>query len=75
MVGGTPIEQHGVRLAVHRQTCTNKYCNFLGCNDVTGKTVFSNPDKEEVEKYRRFWLASRRAGVKRKMCELHAVLA
>lgn len=75
MVGGTPVQQHGVRLAVHRETCTDKHCNFLGCNDVMGRTIFKDVDKREFHKYRRFWLASRRAGVKRKMCELRDILA
>ena len=70
VVGGTPINQHAVRLAIHKEMCKDPKCNFMGCVDHSGTNLFMNVSKDDIDQYKVYWNASRRAGIRKFMMEL-----
>ena len=62
--GGSTTLQHSIRLAAHRKTCTNKWCNVLGCgNDPTFK-LFAHPDEDIKVQYEKHWRCSNKSGMR-----------
>ena len=62
--GGTPSHQHGIRLAIHLQKCTDKRCKFMGCADKSCNNIFKC-DGEALSKYLDFYNAARRCAIEK----------
>jgi hypothetical protein len=73
-VGGSYCNQHGVRLAVHKQYCRDVDCQFYGCSDAEAGAIFSNVDEKSVNSYKNSWNSIRLSNVRKHCCLLQSPL-
>lgn len=63
VVGGNPVQQHAVRLAVHKEVCKDFQCKFMGCANDACSHLFTGVDPDQVEAYKVHWQGSRRSAI------------
>lgn len=75
-VGGKPVNQHAVRLAVHKDVCKDLNCKFMGCKDSNlGIDLFTDVSLADVDQYKTYWNFRRLTGIRKHLIELKKSLS